>query len=77
MSKLTREIADKIIIEVAWGQAMNTLKIKLSWQAFRAIRDKYPDRVLNDMNSGLFIFSDSYVTFHVSSLALELEKKSS
>ena len=54
---------------------MDTLKIKLSWQAFSEIRDKYPDRVLNDINSGLYIFSDSSVTLHVSSLALLLERK--
>jgi len=36
---------------------MDTVKINLSWSAFTEIRDKYPERVLNDIHSGNFHFT--------------------
>ena len=49
---------------------MDTVMLKLSWLAFLELLDKYRDRVLNDMNTGLVLFSDSSVAMRVSATAL-------
>jgi len=38
--------------------------------AFSELLDKYRDRVLNDMNTGLVLFTDSSVTMRVPATAL-------
>ena len=53
---------------------MNTVKINLSWSAFSEIRDKYPERVLNDMDAGNFRFTDDSVFLHVPAEALDRDK---
>ncbi len=53
---------------------MDTVKINLSWSAFSEIRDKYPVRVLNDMDAGNFHFTDNAVFLHVPAEALDREK---
>ncbi len=53
---------------------MNTVKINLSWSAFSEIRDKYPDRVLTDIDAGNFQFTDNAVFLHLPAEALERVK---
>jgi len=53
---------------------MDTVKINMSWPIFSEIRDKYPDRVLNDMDAGNFLFTDSSVFLHLPAEALDREK---
>ena len=50
---------------------MDTLMLKLSWLAFSELLDKYRDRVLNDMNTGLVLFADSSVAMRVPATALD------
>jgi len=40
---------------------MDTVKINLSRSAFSEIRDKYPERVPNDIHAGNFHFTDDLV----------------
>ena len=49
---------------------MDTIMLKLSWHAFSKLLDKYRDRVLDDMNTGLVLFTDSSVTMRVPATAL-------
>jgi len=49
---------------------MDTVTLKLSWRAFSKLLEKYHDRVMNDMNTGLVHFTDSSVTMRVSATAL-------
>ena len=49
---------------------MDTLMLKLSWLAFSELLDKYRDRVLDDMNTGLILFTDSSVSMRVPAAAL-------
>jgi len=53
---------------------METLKIKLSWYAFSEIMDKFPERVMGDMNAGLFLFTDSSVTLHGTAPPIDSEQ---
>ncbi len=53
---------------------MDTVKINLSWSAFTEIRDKYPERVLNDMDAGNFHFTDDSVFLHLPAAALDRVK---
>jgi hypothetical protein len=43
---------------------MDNLKINLPWPVFSEIRDKYPERVLSDIDAGNFYFTDYSVFFH-------------
>ena len=53
------------------GQGLlEPVKVKLTWHAFSEIRDKYPNRVQNDMNAGLVVFTDGSVTLYVPTIAL-------
>ena len=49
---------------------MDTIMRKLSWLVFSELLDKYRDHVLNDMNTGLVLFTDSSVTMRVPATAL-------
>ena len=49
---------------------MDTVTLTLSWRAFSELLDKYRDRVLDDMNTGLVLFTDSSVTMRVPATAL-------
>ena len=49
---------------------MDTIMLKLSWRAFSELLDKYRDRVLDDMNTGLVLFTDSSVSMRVPATAL-------
>jgi len=49
---------------------MEALTLKLSWRAFSELLDKYRDRVLDDMDTGLVLFTDSSVTMRVPATAL-------
>ncbi len=49
---------------------METLTIKMTWNAFTELRDKHPSRVLDEMNADLFLFSDSSVSLHLPASAL-------
>ena len=49
---------------------MDTVMLKLSWRAFSELLDKYRDRVLDDMDTGLVLFTDSSVTLRVPTTAL-------
>jgi len=53
---------------------MDTVKINLSWSAFSEIREKYPERVLTDMDAGNFHFTDNAVFLHLPAEALDREK---
>jgi len=44
---------------------MDTVKVRLTWQAFSELRRKYPDRVLDNMNIGRVLFSDRSVILHI------------
>ncbi len=52
---------------------MDTLKdilvIRLTWRAFARLREKHPD-LLDDIDNGLFLFTDSSVTLHLRPEAL-------
>ncbi len=54
---------------------MDTLKdilvIRLTWRAFSQLRDKHLSRVLDEMDAGLFLFTDSSVTLHMPPEALD------
>ena len=50
---------------------MDTVKINLSWSAFSEIRDKYPERVLTDIDAGNFLFTDDSVFLHLPAEALD------
>jgi len=53
---------------------MDTVKINLSWSAFSEIRDKYPERVLTDIDAGNFHFTDDSVFLHLPAEALDRVK---
>ncbi len=59
-----------MILYRARRRRMDTLMLKLSWLAFSELLDKYRDRVLNDMNTGLVLFTDSSVAMRVPATAL-------
>jgi len=46
-----------------------SLVIKMSWRAFSRLREKHPD-LLYDIDTGLFLFTDSSVTLHLRPEAL-------
>ncbi len=48
---------------------MDTLVIKMTWRAFSVLREKHPD-LLYDIDTGLFLFTDSSVTLHLRPEAL-------
>ncbi len=48
---------------------MDTLVIKMTWRAFSRLREKHPD-LLFDIDTGLFLFTDSSVTLHLRPEAL-------
>ena len=66
------------IINYIWAsrgtKVMDTLKINLFWPAFSEIRDKYPERVLNDIDAGNFHFTDDSVFLHLPAEALDRVK---
>ncbi len=53
---------------------MDTVKINLSWSAFTEIRDKYPERVLSDIDAGNFLFTDNAVFLHLPAQVLDRVK---
>jgi len=53
---------------------MDTVKVNLSWSAFSEIRDKYPERVLNDIHARNFYFTDDTVFLHLPAEALDRVK---
>jgi len=53
---------------------MDTVKINMSWPVFSEIRDKYPERVLNDIDAGNFLFIDDSVFLHLPAEALDRVK---
>ncbi len=53
---------------------MDTVKINLSWSAFSEIREKYPERVLSDIDAGNFQFTDDSVFLHLPAEALDRVK---
>jgi len=53
---------------------MNTVKFNLSWSAFSEIRDKYPERVLSDIDAGNFHFTDDSVFLHLPAEGLDRYK---
>jgi len=53
---------------------MDTVKINLSWSAFSELRDKHPDRVLNDMDAGNFHITNDSVFLHLPAEALDRVK---
>jgi len=53
---------------------MDTVKINLSWSAFSELRDKYPERVLNDIDAGNFLFTDDSVFLHLPAEVLDRVK---
>jgi len=53
---------------------MDTVKINLSWSASSEIRDKYPERVLSDMDAGNFLFTDNAVFLNLPAEALDRVK---
>ena len=56
---------------------MDTVKINMSWPVFTEIRDKYPERVLSDIDAGNFLFTDDSVFLHLPAEALDREKATS
>jgi len=50
---------------------MDTVKINLSWSAFTEIRIKYPERVLSDIDAGIFYFTDNSVFLHIPAEVLD------
>jgi len=53
---------------------MDTVKINLSWSAFSELRDKHPERVLNDIDAGNFVFTDNAVFLHLPAEVLDRVK---
>jgi len=53
---------------------MDTVKINLSRSAFSEIRDKYPERVLNDIHAGNFHFTDNAAFLRLPAEALDRVK---
>jgi len=53
---------------------MDTVKVNLSWSAFTEIRDKYPERVLSDIDASNFLFTDNVVFLHLPAEALDRVK---
>ncbi len=53
---------------------MDTVKINMSWPVFSEIRDKYPERVLSDIDAGNFLFTDDSVFLHLPAEALDRVK---
>ncbi len=53
---------------------MDTVKINMSWPVFTEIKDKYPERVLSDINDGNFHFTDDSVFLHLPAEFLDREK---
>ncbi len=49
---------------------MDTVKVIMTWHAFFELRRKYPDRVLDNMNTGRVLFTDRSVILHVPFSAL-------
>jgi len=49
---------------------MDTVKVRLTWHAFSELRRKYPDRVLDCMNTGRVFFTDRSVILHIPFCAL-------
>ncbi len=49
---------------------MDTVKVTMTWHAFFELRHKYPDRVLDNMNTGRVLFTDRSVIMHVPFSAL-------
>jgi len=46
-----------------------TLVIKMTWRAFSALRAKHPN-MLDELDTGLFLFTDNSVTLHMPASAL-------
>jgi len=44
---------------------MDTVKVRLTWHAFSELHRKYPDRVLDIMNTGRVLFTDRSVILHI------------
>jgi len=53
---------------------MDTVRINLSWSAFSEIRDKYPERELNDIHACNFHFTDDSVFLHLPAETLDRVK---
>ncbi len=53
---------------------MDTVKINMSWPVFTNIKDKYPERVLSDIDAGNFHFTDNSVFLHLPAKVLDREK---
>jgi len=53
---------------------MDTVKINLSWPVFTEMREKYPERVLNDIDTGNFHFTDDSVFLHFPAEVLDKHK---
>ena len=53
---------------------MDTVKINLSWPVFSEIREKYPERVLSDIDAGNFYFTDDSVFLHLPAEVLDRVK---
>ena len=49
---------------------MDTVKVTMTWHAFSELRRNYPDRVLDNMNTGRILFTDRSVILHVPFSAL-------
>ncbi len=49
---------------------MDTVKVRLTWHAFSELHRKYPDRVLDNMNTGRVLFTDRSVILQVPFSAL-------
>ncbi len=48
---------------------MDTLVIKMTWRAFSRLREKHPN-VLDELDTGLFLFTDNSVALHLPPEAL-------
>ena len=55
---------------------MDTVKINMFWPVFSDIRDKYPERVLSDIDAGNFHFTDDSVFLHLPAQVLDRDKAS-
>ena len=53
---------------------MDTVKINMSWPVFTEIKDKYPERVLRDIDAGNFLFTDDSVFLHLPAEVLDRAK---
>ena len=53
---------------------MDTVNINMSWPVFTEIKDKYPERMLNDIDAGNFHFTDDSVYLHLPAEALDRVK---